>query len=174
MATAPECICRSTFLALCISALLLPGMAFAEMYGASLYGEAEYGGTYEPSTSISGSVATTDPTIEKLLQRVAELKALIASLKSSGATTTVSGYSFDVDLTVGATTDDVSKLQQFLNGQGFVVNPTAGAAGSRGYESAYFGDLTREALARFQFANGIAPAVGYFGPITRALINSLQ
>ncbi|MEX2013336.1 MAG: hypothetical protein WD897_00260, partial [Parcubacteria group bacterium] len=32
----------------------------------------------------------------------------------------------------------------------------------------YFGPLTRAAVAQWQAANGITPAVGYFGPISRA------
>lgn len=31
--------------------------------------------------------------------------------------------------------------------------------------------MTRQALARFQQANGISPALGIFGPITKAFIN---
>jgi len=44
--------------------------------------------------------------------------------------------------------------------------------GSVGNETTRFGAATRGALARFQAANGISPAVGYFGAITRSYINS--
>ena len=65
---------------------------------------------------------------------------------------------------------DVKQLQIFLNSQGFTVAKTG--AGSPGQESTYFGPLTQKAVAKFQKANEITPVVGYFGPITRAFINS--
>jgi peptidoglycan hydrolase-like protein with peptidoglycan-binding domain len=65
---------------------------------------------------------------------------------------------------------DVKQLQIFLNSQGFNVSETG--VGSPGQETTYFGPLTQKAVAKFQKAIGIAPAVGYFGPITRAFINS--
>jgi peptidoglycan hydrolase-like protein with peptidoglycan-binding domain len=67
------------------------------------------------------------------------------------------------------TGSDVKQLQIFLNSQGFTVAKKG--AGSLGYETTYFGLLTQKALAKFQKANGITPAVGYFGPITRSFIN---
>jgi hypothetical protein len=41
-------------------------------------------------------------------------------------------------------------------------------------ETDVFGALTRAALARFQAANNIVPAAGYFGPLTRAFIATNQ
>jgi tripartite motif-containing protein 71 len=78
--------------------------------------------------------------------------------------------SFTRDLTLGSTGSDVKQLQMFLNSKGFTVAKTG--AGSPGQESTYFGPLTQKALAKFQKANGITPAVGYFGPITRSFINT--
>jgi hypothetical protein len=63
---------------------------------------------------------------------------------------------------------DVQELQRFLNSQGFTVSTTG--AGSLGKETTRFGPATRRALARFQKANNISPAVGYFGPVTRAKV----
>lgn len=77
---------------------------------------------------------------------------------------------FKNNLTVGAKTESVRTLQAFLNAQGFIVAKTG--PGSIGYETSYFGALTRSALAQFQAAHGIHPAVGYFGPITRAFLNT--
>lgn len=73
---------------------------------------------------------------------------------------------FTRDLTVGSTGADVMDLQKILNGNGYPVASTG--AGSPGNESTYFGSLTQSALAKWQAANGISPAAGYFGPITRA------
>jgi hypothetical protein len=63
---------------------------------------------------------------------------------------------------------DVKELQKFLNAQGFKVS-TIGA-GSPGKETTRFGPATRRALIRFQTANNISPAVGYFGPVTRGVV----
>jgi hypothetical protein len=62
----------------------------------------------------------------------------------------------------------VKTLQQFLNGNGFLVSSYG--AGSPGKETTTFGKATKSALAKFQKANGITPAAGYFGPKTRAFI----
>jgi hypothetical protein len=74
------------------------------------------------------------------------------------------------DVTIGFRGADALSIQQYLNTHGFIV-ATQGA-GSPGNETAYFGGLTQQALARFQAAKGITPALGYFGPKTRAYINS--
>lgn len=78
---------------------------------------------------------------------------------------------FTRDLKLGATGADVKQLQQFLNTHGFII-ATAGA-GSPGGETSMFGSATQKALIRFQMANGITPAVGYFGPKTRDYIRNL-
>lgn len=78
---------------------------------------------------------------------------------------------FTRDLTIGSTGSDVLALQQILNANGFAVN-TAGAVGSAGFETDYFGSLTAAALGKWQAANGVSPAVGYFGPLTRAAFAS--
>ena len=70
------------------------------------------------------------------------------------------------DLELGSDGEGVRSLQKFLNSKGFVVSETG--AGSPGSETSYFGSLTKKALAAYQTANGITPAVGYFGPVTRA------
>jgi len=78
---------------------------------------------------------------------------------------------FTRDLTLGMRGEDVRALQAFLNLAGFLVAESA--EGSPGQETIYFGSLTQAALSRYQAAMGIAPAVGYFGPITRGHILSL-
>ncbi|MBK5961297.1 hypothetical protein CCR97_24270 [Rhodoplanes elegans] len=80
------------------------------------------------------------------------------------------GANFTRDLEHNATGEDVRALQQFLNAAGFTV--AASGNGSPGNETTTFGPATRRALAKFQAANGIAPASGFFGPKTRAFINA--
>lgn len=70
---------------------------------------------------------------------------------------------FMMDLTMGSTGSDVTALQTWLIAGGYSI--PAGATG-------YFGAQTQAALAAYQAANGISPAAGYFGPITRAKVNA--
>jgi hypothetical protein len=65
----------------------------------------------------------------------------------------------------------IRDLQKFLNTHGFPVSQTG--PGSFNNETDIFGELTRQALIRFQQANGITPALGYFGPITKAFIANM-
>ncbi|HEY0948265.1 MAG TPA: peptidoglycan-binding protein [Candidatus Paceibacterota bacterium] len=69
------------------------------------------------------------------------------------------------DLVTGMSGEDVRSLQKLLNANGFVVANTG--PGSAGSETDLFGALTRAALAGYQAAHGIAPALGYLGPVTR-------
>lgn len=80
-------------------------------------------------------------------------------------------FAFGKNAVLGTRNDEVVNLQRFLNAQGFRVNTVDGSAGSPGYETNFFGSLTRKALAEFQKIVGITP-VGYFGPKTRAFINN--
>ena len=79
---------------------------------------------------------------------------------------------FTRSLTVGSVGNDVKALQQFLNAHGFAIATTG--AGSKGNESTTFGGKTKAALAKFQAANGISPASGFFGPLTRSFISSMK
>lgn len=119
------------------------------------------------TTGYRRQTVTTDSAIATLEARVRELQAELARLQGGTTTSVV----FTRDLTIGSEGEDVRQLQRFLNGRGFSVSLTG--AGSVGNESAYFGDLTREALAMFQREQGIQPAAGYFGRITRDLVNKI-
>lgn len=70
------------------------------------------------------------------------------------------------DLELGMTGEDVRKLQQLLNANGYTLAESG--VGAPGSETNYFGSLTKNALAAYQVARSVSPAVGYFGPITRA------
>lgn len=83
---------------------------------------------------------------------------------------------FNRTLQLGATGKDVKRLQQFLNGHGFVVASTG--PGSSGNETAFFGPVTKAALIKFQLASKIIgktldPGAGVLGPRTRVKINEL-
>lgn len=97
--------------------------------------------------------------INALLAQIAQLQAQIAG------GTTAAGTTFTKDLTVGSTGTEVSALQTWLVGKGFLTMPAGVAYGT-------FGPLTKAAVAKYQVSVGITPAVGYFGPITRAKVNA--
>jgi len=78
--------------------------------------------------------------------------------------------SFSRNLTVGMAGNDVKALQVWLNTHGYAL--ASSGPGSLGNETTMFGALTRSALAKFQAQAGISPAVGYFGPITRAYLSA--
>jgi hypothetical protein len=97
--------------------------------------------------------------------------------ESSGSS--VCPYTWTRDLSSGATGQDVMKLQQFLNDQGFQVS--ASGPGSEGNETDYYGPATAGAVSAMQeaFASeilqpvGLSSGTGYFGPSTRAKANEL-
>lgn len=76
-----------------------------------------------------------------------------------------SSCSFFRDLYQGLTGEDVRCLQKYLNSAGFSL--TSSGPGSLGNESTYFGLRTKEAVIRWQIANGVLPQSGYFGIISR-------
>jgi peptidoglycan hydrolase-like protein with peptidoglycan-binding domain len=74
-------------------------------------------------------------------------------------------YAYTRDLTLGSTGADVVALQEMLEINGYLQLP-------EGVSKGYFGSATEKALANFQFANGISPADGYFGSMTREWLNT--
>ncbi len=80
-------------------------------------------------------------------------------------------FIFIKNLKFGMIDPDVLELQKFLNTHGYPVSLTG--PGSIGFETNMFGAKTRATLIAFQKANNITPAIGFFGPITRGVINSM-
>jgi len=78
---------------------------------------------------------------------------------------------FNETLSFGMRNDEVRQLQEFLVSQGSDIYP-------EGLVTGYFGDMTLQAVGRFQIANGIVNSAsdsgyGVVGPRTRAKINSI-
>ena len=88
---------------------------------------------------------------------------------STNSSNNGAGYTFTRDLDVGFESEDVRQLQIFLNSQGFII--ASAGIGSPDNETTYFGNLTKLAVSKFQTSNGIVPAMGYFGPKTRGIVN---
>ena len=87
------------------------------------------------------------------------------------ATPSPTTYIFTRSLQKGTRGDDVKELQKFLNTQGFTVALTG--PGSKGNETTLFGIATHAALIKFQKANNITPSIGFFGPVTRGVVNGV-
>ncbi|MDE2172916.1 MAG: hypothetical protein KGJ33_03160, partial [Patescibacteria group bacterium] len=92
------------------------------------------------------------------------------ALKSAAASSRLlKSFQFPTTLKTYTTNVNAKNLQIFLNDHRFTV--TQSGPGSIGNETTYYGPATIKALAKFQAANGIVPAIGNFGPITRAYVN---
>ncbi|MBI4122987.1 MAG: peptidoglycan-binding protein [Parcubacteria group bacterium] len=107
------------------------------------------------------TIAELQAQIDALLVQLQQLQAQQGS--GAGATACTFTRSLYVGVSSG---DDVMCLQQYLNGAGHQL--ASSGAGSPGSETTFYGSRTQAAVAAWQAANGVSPAVGYFGPISRA------
>jgi len=117
--------------------------------------------------AVSAGAQTTD--LQTLLADIARLEAQIRMLTGGAPTGGVpmsGATSFTRDLTIGSSGADVTALQTILENGGYLVMPV-------GVPKGYFGNLTKMALAAWQTANGVTPAYGYFGPVSRAKYNAV-
>lgn len=116
------------------------------------------------------------------MKKIAFTLSLVASLalpvvpafaEDTGITITNVKTQFVHNLTVGSYGEDVQNLQRVLNGNSATQVASVGRAGSIGNETMYFGPATRQAVIAFQKLHEITPAVGFVGPKTRAVLNTL-
>ena len=73
---------------------------------------------------------------------------------------------FTRDLEIGTIGEDVRCLQKYLNAHRFKIASTG--VGSPGSETNLLRDLTKQAIIKWQVAQGISPATGTFGQKSRA------
>ncbi|MFH1178247.1 MAG: peptidoglycan-binding domain-containing protein, partial [bacterium] len=129
-----------------------------------------------PATHASGLSASQVQSILDVLKSFDVDAATMASVKAAlegtttGSVTSAAVHAFKSDLQLGTLGSEVKALQEFLNSHGYAV--AASGAGSPGNETTKFGGLTKAALIKYQKAKGITPAVGYFGPKTRAAVEA--
>lgn len=107
--------------------------------------------------------------IQQLLAQIAQLQSQLSTI--SGGTGVAVSCAFTRSLYLGVSGDDVKCLQQYLNASGNKVADSG--AGSSGNETVYFGSRTKAAVASWQAANGVSPAVGYFGSLSKAKYSQL-
>lgn len=131
-----------------------------------------------PAVKAEESAEDLQKTINDLLAQVAALQSELGGEKT---TTSVGSCNFMMDLKTGSTGADVMALQKFLNADEDTRVAAAGAVGSAGMETEYYGPATAAAVSKFQVkyrAEILSPAglvnpTGYFGPSSRAQANKL-
>lgn len=74
---------------------------------------------------------------------------------------------FPRDLDLGVEGEDVRCLQKYLNSSGIKIAEEG--LGSIGKETNQFRELTKQAVVKWQKANNLSPASGFFGPMSRKL-----
>ncbi len=78
---------------------------------------------------------------------------------------------FSKTLELGTTGEEIRCLQRYLNASGYTVADSG--VGSVGNETSLYREKTKDAVRRWQIANGITPATGNFGPLSQAKYASL-
>ncbi|OGF62292.1 hypothetical protein A2662_00965 [Candidatus Giovannonibacteria bacterium RIFCSPHIGHO2_01_FULL_45_33] len=124
-----------------------------------------------PATPADPRVVALQAQIAALLANLQTLQAQRAAQQGTPAPASAFGQqvrAIATDLKQGSRGGDVTILQQFLISQekGPATQALAGVGAT-----AYFGAMTRAALAEFQAQAGINPALGNFGSITRAYLS---
>ena len=100
----------------------------------------------------------------------------VPATPATPATVTTGSAVFTQNMSVGATGDDVTRLQKFLNSDADTKIADEGV-GSPGNETTMFGSLTEGAVQRFQVKYNIAKegdsGYGTVGPMTRAMLQEV-
>lgn len=137
------------------------------------------GGSYGPRTinnpnPIDSVKQKLIQTLTLLIERLIEEIRLKQGLPNNNQDNQIipSDLNFNTNLSVPMNHPDVLRLQRFLNTNGFPVALIG--PGSLNNETTLFGVATYSALVKFQQANNISPASGYFGPLTREYVNNRQ
>lgn len=121
-------------------------------------------------TVVAVAAPASAQTVEELQAQIQQLLAQIQQLQAqllqnqTGSSSAGNACTFTRNLFVGVRGDDVMCLQNYLISQGYSI--PAGATG-------FFGPQTKAAVSAWQQANGVSPAAGYFGAISRAKYSSL-
>jgi hypothetical protein len=128
--------------------------------------------TTNPSTPTGMNPTVTTPTVTNpnMYQPTTGMTTNVSTNATMSADMTNLGHDvrmIAMSLRFGSKGANVGTLQQFLISVG--RGPASDALRNVGSTS-YFGAMTRATLAEFQAKVGISPALGNFGPITRAYL----
>lgn len=115
-----------------------------------------------PLQGVAQTQSNADAIRAELAQLQARITVLMNQLQNLEASSDTTYCSFSENLTVGVQSLEVVYLQKFLKAKGYYA----------GEVSNYFGLKTQAALQSYQISKGISPATGYFGPMTRAVVNA--
>ena len=137
-------------------------------------GFAMVAGVALPSLASADTASDLQAQINSLLATIQALQAQLAMTTGGSSGSMSSGYTFSSNLMVGSTGTDVMNLQKVLNMSADTMVASGVSAGAPGHETSTFGPATKAAVIKFQTKNGISPAAGYVGPITRAKLNSMS
>ncbi len=136
--------------------------SYATNSGGTGYGSIVSFNTKACSSSSSGSSSGRNSPVQDV----------ITTTNNVASTGPIVSRVFSRNLELESIGDDVKELQKFLNSKGFIIAESG--PGSPGNETNLFGSLTKQALIKFQISHNINPAIGYFGPLTRAFVNEDQ
>lgn len=121
--------------------------------------------TLSGAAAIMPFATMADATMDALQAQIAALQKQLSALSGSPPAMSAGACTFTKNLTVGSKGDDVTCLQTYLASTGHFTY-----SGAKGY----FGGITKSAVAAWQAANGLTPAVGYFGSLSRAKYSMLM
>ena len=118
--------------------------------------------------------------IAEILNQVKNLQNQLSGLEETGGIEDCNVDSFDRSLELGSTGEDVKCLQVVLN-LSSDTRVAGSGAGSPGNETAYFGDLTKGAVVKFQEKYqgdvlapwGLTSGTGFVGSTTRDKLNEI-
>jgi len=119
------------------------------------------------TTTAKVPAATTTKTVAKKVVAKTPVKTPVKTVTHAVTPTAPTGAActFTRDLQLGMTGDDVKCLQKYLNSHGYTIAESG--VGSAGHETGEFKALTEVALIKWQKANKLTPAIGYFGAQSR-------
>lgn len=150
-----------------------PAIPATPSSGTGIQGGSTGQGQATPAVPATPSIQSMKDQVNSLLTTVRSLQTQVQA-KQQGSPAGASAFgqqvrAIAINLGQGSNGNDVAILQQFLISQN--KGPAAQSLASVG-ATAYFGTLTRAALAEFQASAGISPALGNFGPITRNYVST--
>jgi hypothetical protein len=138
-----------------------------------------------PAAQAQTTIADLQAQIAALLAQITQLQTQLNNAQGGGSTGggvsgIPAGFTFDRNLTVGSSGNDVMYLQMLLNSNSSTMLGSSGA-GSPGSETTFFGPITRSGVIKFQDTYradvltpvGLTSGTGFFGPSTRTKANSL-